>query len=81
MDEEDTPQDVVHPEVRAHINSLVSAVSHDKPPIPRRSEKARYEGFMMELTLSLSVPSLEAAARMTMAGMCWETTPSSVSAT
>lgn len=27
MDSEDVNKDVVHPEVRAHINSLVSAVS------------------------------------------------------
>jgi hypothetical protein len=31
MDSEDVNKDVVHPEVRAHINSLVSAVSPATP--------------------------------------------------
>lgn len=31
MESEDTSGDVVHPEVRAHINSLVSAVSGAMP--------------------------------------------------
>lgn len=36
MESEDINRDVVHPEVRAHINSLVSAVSSAMRPTEQR---------------------------------------------
>lgn len=52
--------DVVDPEVRAYIYSLVTAVS---PPIPT------------QLGSMLTRPSLEEMAPTRMADTCWETTP------
>ncbi len=72
MEAEDINNDTVHPEVRAHVNSLVSAVSWLRID-PRQGRDLR--------RLTMDVYSSEAPAQMTMAVTSSETMRSTVFAT